>query len=72
MFEELDEAAAVFWVLGETGVDFPCGRPPCAQGLRLDGGDVLLLHGLRMVKMCSGLCSNRARSLAAIWWPMRL
>lgn len=46
MFEELDEAAAVFWVLGETGVDFPCGRPPCAQGLRLDGGDVLLLHGL--------------------------
>ena len=46
VFEELDEAAAVFWILGETGVDFPCGRPPCAQGLRLDGGDVLLLHGL--------------------------
>ena len=46
VFEELDEAAAVFWVLGETGVDFSCGRPPCAQGLRLDGGDVLLLHGL--------------------------
>lgn len=46
VFEELDKAAAVFWVLGETGVDFPCGRPPCAQGLRLDGGDVLLLHGL--------------------------
>ena len=46
MFEELDKAAAVFWILGETGVDFSCGRPPCAQGLRLDGGDVLLLHGL--------------------------
>lgn len=46
VFEELDEAAAVFWVLGETGVDFSCGRPPCAQGLRLDGGDALLLHGL--------------------------
>ena len=46
VFEELDEAAAVFWILGETGVDFPCGRPPCAQGLRLDGGDALLLHGL--------------------------
>lgn len=46
VFEELDEAAAVFWILGETGVDFSCGRPPCAQGLRLDGGDVLLLHGL--------------------------
>lgn len=46
VFEELDEAAAVFWILGETGVDFPCGRPPCTQGLRLDGGDVLLLHGL--------------------------
>mgnify|MGYP003084305100 FL=1 len=46
VFEELDEAAAVFWILGETGVDFSCGRPPCTQGLRLDGGDVLLLHGL--------------------------
>lgn len=46
VFEELDEAEAVFWILGETGVDFPCGRPPCAQGLRLDGDDVLLLHGL--------------------------
>ena len=46
VFEELDEAAAVFWVLGETGVDFSCGCPPCTQGLRLDGGDVLLLHGL--------------------------
>ena len=46
VFEELDKAVAVFWVLGETGVDFSCGRPPCAQGLRLDGGDVLLLHGL--------------------------
>ena len=46
VFEELDKAAAVFWILGETGVDFSCGRPPCAQGLRLDGGDVLLLHGL--------------------------
>ena len=46
VFEELDEAAAVFWILGETGVDFSCGRPPCAQGGRLDGGDVLLLHGL--------------------------
>lgn len=46
VFEELDEAAAVFRVLGETGVDFSCGRPPCTQGLRLDGGDVLLLHGL--------------------------
>lgn len=46
VFEELDKAAAVFWILGETGVDFSCGRPPCAQGLRLDGGDALLLHGL--------------------------
>lgn len=46
VFEELDKAAAVFWILGKTGVDFSCGRPPCAQGLRLDGGDVLLLHGL--------------------------
>ena len=46
VFEELDKAAAVFWILGETGVDFSCGRPPCTQGLRLDGGDVLLLHGL--------------------------
>lgn len=46
VFEELDKAAAVFWILGETGVDFSCGCPPCAQGLRLDGGDVLLLHGL--------------------------
>lgn len=46
VFEELDKAAAVFRVLGETGVDFSCGRPPCTQGLRLDGGDVLLLHGL--------------------------
>ena len=46
VFEESDKAAAVFWVLGETGVDFSCGRPPCTQGLRLDGGDVLLLHGL--------------------------
>lgn len=46
VFEELDKAAAVFWVLGETGVDFSCGRPPCTEGLRLDGGDVLLLHGL--------------------------
>lgn len=46
MFEELDKAAAVFWILGETGVDFSCGRPPCTEGLRLDGGDVLLLHGL--------------------------
>lgn len=46
VFEELDKAVAVFWVLGETGVDFSCGRPPCAQGLRLDGGDALLLHGL--------------------------
>lgn len=46
VLEELDKAAAVFWILGETGVDFSCGRPPCAQGLRLDGGDVLLLHGL--------------------------
>ena len=46
VFEELDEAAAVFWILGETGVDFSCGCPPCTQGLRLDGGDVLLLHGL--------------------------
>ena len=46
VFEELDKAAAVFWILGETGVDFSCGRPPCAQGWRLDGGDVLLLHGL--------------------------
>ena len=46
VFEELDEAAAVFWILGETGIDFSCGRPPCTQGLRLDGGDVLLLHGL--------------------------
>lgn len=46
VFEELDKAAAVFWILGKTGVDFSCGRPPCAQGLRLDGGDALLLHGL--------------------------
>ena len=46
VFEELDEAAAVFWILGKTGVDFSCGRPPCTEGLRLDGGDVLLLHGL--------------------------
>lgn len=46
VFEELDKAAAVFWILGETGVDFSCGCPPCTQGLRLDGGDVLLLHGL--------------------------
>lgn len=46
VFEELDKAAAVFWILGETGVDFSCGRPPCTEGLRLDGGDVLLLHGL--------------------------
>lgn len=46
VFEELDKAAAVFWILGETGVDFSCGRPPRTQGLRLDGGDVLLLHGL--------------------------
>lgn len=46
VFEELDKAAAVFWILGKTGVDFSCGRPPCTQGLRLDGGDVLLLHGL--------------------------
>ena len=46
VFEELDEAAAVFWILGKTGIDFSCGRPPCTQGLRLDGGDVLLLHGL--------------------------
>ena len=46
VFEELDKAAAVFWILGETGVNFSCGRPPCTQGLRLDGGDVLLLHGL--------------------------
>ena len=46
VFKELDKAAAVFWILGETGVDFSCGRPPCAQGWRLDGGDVLLLHGL--------------------------
>ena len=46
VLEELDKAAAVFWILGKTGVDFSCGRPPCAQCLRLDGGDVLLLHGL--------------------------
>lgn len=46
VFEEFDKAAAVFWILGKTGVDFSCGRPPCAQGLRLDGGNVLLLHGL--------------------------
>ena len=46
VLEELDKAAAVFWILGKTGVDFSCGRPPCAQGLRLDGGDALLLHGL--------------------------
>lgn len=46
VFEELDKAAAVFWILDETSIDFSCGRPPCTQGLRLDGGDVLLLHGL--------------------------
>ena len=46
VFEELDKAAAVFWILGKTGIDFSCGRPPCTEGLRLDGGDVLLLHGL--------------------------
>ena len=46
VFEELDKAAAVFWILGETGIDFSCGCPPCTQGLRLNGGDVLLLHGL--------------------------
>ena len=46
VFEELDKAAAVFWILGETGIDFSCSRPPCTEGLRLDGGNVLLLHGL--------------------------
>ena len=29
VFEELDKAAAVFWILDETGVDFSCGRPAC-------------------------------------------
>lgn len=72
VFEELDEAAAVFWILGKTGVDF---RVAAHHARRVCGSMVVMFCSCMvwmMVKMCSGFCSNRARSLAAIWWPIRL